>query len=240
VARLIRVAVVWLIVLGLGLVGYVAARDHLRRHPQDVPWTELSLADPQGLFTLRKLVALEDDPQRCRALLAQARVEDRPAPPRRSSPECGYADGMRLDRELGFAPAGLVTACPVAAALFLLDRDVLQPAAMRHFGRTVRRVEHAGSYSCRRVYARSDGPFSEHATADAVDIVGFQLADGERISVLRDWADQGPRGRFLRDVRDGACDLFATTLSPDYNAAHRDHLHLDMAGRGRSGFSLCR
>jgi hypothetical protein len=33
-------------------------------------------------------------------------------------------------------------------------------------------------------------------------------------------------------VRDGACRLFATVLSPDYNAAHRDHLHLDEAKRG--------
>jgi hypothetical protein len=27
-------------------------------------------------------------------------------------------------------------------------------------------------------------------------------------------------------------------LSPDYNAAHRDHLHLDQAARG--GFTVCR
>ena len=147
---------------------------------------------------------------------------------------------MRLERHLGFAPSGLVTACPVAAALYLLDRDVLQRAAMRHIGQTVRTVEHAGSYSCRRLYGRAEGPFSEHATADAVDIIGFVLADGSRISVLRDWPDQGSRGRFLREVRDGACDLFATTLSPDYNAAHRDHLHLDMAQRGRLGWGMCR
>jgi hypothetical protein len=240
VARLIRRAVVWLVVFGLAVVAYLAGRDHLRRHPQDVPWTEFSLAHPQGVFTLRKLVSLGDDPAKCRVLLAQVGVEDEPAPPRRSSPDCGYSDGVRLDRDVGFAPAGLVTACPVAAALYLLERDVLQAAAMRHFGQVVAKLEHAGSYSCRRLYGRSEGPFSEHATADAIDITGFVLADGARVSVLRDWSDAGAKGRFLHEVRDGACDRFATVLSPDYNAAHRDHLHFDMAGRGRTGFSLCR
>ena len=40
-------------------------------------------------------------------------------------------------------------------------------------------------------------------------------------------------------LRDGACGLFATVLSPDYNAAHRDHFHLDQAARGRFG-GVCR
>ena len=34
--------------------------------------------------------------------------------------------------------------------------------------------------------------------------------------------------------------LFATVLSPDYNAAHRDHLHLDQAARGAWGWRACR
>jgi hypothetical protein len=58
--------------------------------------------------------------------------------------------------------------------------------------------------------------------------------------VLRDWSGGGDKAAFLRNVRDGACDVFATTLSPDYNAAHRDHLHLDQALRGRTGGRLCR
>ena len=45
---------------------------------------------------------------------------------------------------------------------------------------------------------------------------------------------------FLREVRDGACDLFATVLSPDYNAAHADHFHLDQAARGAIGWRGCR
>ena len=218
-------------------------RDYVRRHPQDIPWTALDLRHPVGRFTLRKLVALGDQPAQCRALLAAAGIGDIPAPSKRDSDQCGYADGMRLaetGRTTAFAPEGLVTACPVAAAIGLLERDALQPAAARHFGSRVAAVEHAGSYSCRRLYGRGDGQFSEHATADAVDIIGFRLTDGTRISVARDWESPGPKAAFLRDVRDGACGLFATVLSPDYNAAHADHLHLDQATRGKMGWSLCR
>jgi hypothetical protein len=53
-----------------------------------------------------------------------------------------------------------------------------------------------------------------------------------------DWNDKGAKGAFLKDVRDGACPIFSTTLSPDYNDLHRDHLHLD---RGRRGaWTYCR
>ena len=233
----------WLL-LFLILIGafYLYGREYVRRHPQDVPWTRLDLRDPVGRFTLRKLVSLGDQPAQCRALLGQARIADVPAPPRRDG-ECGYVYGVRLaqgGRSTTFAPASVVTACPVAAALALLERDVLQPAAARHFATKVASVEHAGSYSCRRLYGRAAGQFSEHATADAIDITGFRLADGTRIQVLRDWQPEGPKSAFLRDVRGGACGLFATVLSPDYNSAHRDHLHLDQAARGKMGWSMCR
>jgi hypothetical protein len=233
----------WLIILVLIALGGLAARDYVRRHPQNVPWTRLSLGDPVGPFTARKLAALGERPGQCRALLAEAGAGDVPAPPRSSGTDCGYADGMRLTgdgRTVGFAPAGLITSCPVAAALVLFERDVLQPAAQRHFGQRVSIIDHAGSYSCRRMYGRTEGAFSEHATADALDITGFRLADGTRINVARDWESDSSKGRFLRDVRDGSCRLFATILSPDYNVAHADHLHLDQAQRGKIGWSLCR
>ena len=36
---------------------------------------------------------------------------------------------------------------------------------------------------------------------------------------------------FLRAVHDSACKRFATTLGPETNAAHRNHLHVDLAQR---------
>jgi hypothetical protein len=228
------------ILLALLALGYLAVRDYARRYPQDVPWTALDLTDPVGRFTGRKLAALTQEPAKCRALLRAAASEDVPIPPRLISSDCGYDDGVRLaSSDVRFAPAGLVTACPVAAALHLFEAEV-QRSALRLFNSRVAAIEHAGSYSCRRLYGRSEGQFSQHATADAIDVTGFRLADGTRISVLRDWSDEGPNGAFLHEARDAACRLFATVLSPDYNAAHRDHLHLDQAERGAMGFRLCR
>lgn len=238
-----RRAIAWFLVLALIAIAILEGKAWLDEHPQDLPWTALDLDDPVGRYTASKIAALGESPAQCRALLATTGINDRPAPSRHSG-ECGYDDGTLVAaggaREAAFAPAGLVTSCPVATALLLWDERVVQPAARRHFGTGVARFIHAGSYSCRRLYGRETGAWSEHATADAVDILGFRLEDGRTISVLRDWSGSDAEAAFLHEVRDGACRLFTTVLSPDYNAAHRDHLHLDTAYRGMGGWRACR
>ncbi|MDB5698109.1 MAG: extensin family protein [Alphaproteobacteria bacterium] len=242
--RLVRLALV------VGLAGFAALLlyGYARNHPQDLPWTALDLGQPIGLFTGRKLAALGGDGPRCRALLTRAGVEFTALPPRRSphraDRQCGYDDAVRLraggSTTIAYRPEGLATSCPVAAALALWEWHVVQPAALAHFGEDVASIDHFGSYSCRRIYGRAEGAMSEHASANAVDIAGFRLADGRRITIARDWRGNGPERAFLRDVRDGACTLFATVLSPDYNRAHSDHFHLDQARRGAMGWRGCR
>lgn len=234
-------SLLWLALLafaGILLFGYA------RNHPEDMPWTELDLSQPVGAFTGRKLTALRDDPQLCRLLLERAGIEFTALSPRSGGPQCGYDDGVRLATrgalDISFQPAGLGTSCSVAAALALWEWHVVQPAAIAHFGQKVASIDHFGSYSCRRMYGRSEGGWSEHATANAVDVAGFRLEDGTRITIVGDWLDEGNKAAFLREVRDGACGLFATVLSPDYNAAHRDHFHLDQAARGAMGWRGCR
>lgn len=212
----------------------------MQRHRADLPWTALDLAAPPGRSTAVKIADLGSDPPRCRALLGLAGSLARPAPNRVIGTDCGYRDGTQIGGPGALpAPGGLVTSCPVAAALLLWEREV-QAAARRELGTSVRRFVHAGSFSCRRLYGRATGGWSEHATADAVDILGFELADGRRLSVLRDWPDEGATGRFLRAARDRACLSFTTVLSPEYNQAHRDHFHLDTADRGAGGWRACR
>jgi hypothetical protein len=215
-----------------------------RRHPEDLPWTRLDLTRPVGAFTGRKLARLDGEGAFCRSLLSQAGIRFTALPPRRADEQCGYRDAVRFTAggalHIAYRPADLGTSCPVAAALALWEWHVVQPAALRHFGRRVASIEHFGSYSCRRVNGRKEGAWSEHARANAIDVAGFRLADGTRVSVIGDWRGGGARAAFLREVRDGACDLFATVLSPDYNLAHRDHLHLDQANRGAMGWRGCR
>jgi hypothetical protein len=222
---------IWFALAGLVLIcGYAL----MKGRPQDLPWTPLDLAQPVGMFTGRKLAALTQDLPQCRDLLDRAGVEY-VALGARGGGQCAYDDAVRLKSAKGaitYAPASVAPSCPVVAALKLWEWNVVQPAAQHVFGQQVRSIEHFGSFSCRRMYGRSSGDFSEHATADAIDIAGFVLADGRRIRVIRDWKVEGKNAQFLREVRDGAGDLFSTVLSPDYNAAHADHLHLDQAERG--------
>ncbi|MFZ5704958.1 MAG: extensin family protein [Pseudomonadota bacterium] len=229
----------------LAMLVFVAAlilgvREWARGHPQDMPWTPLNLADRAGRFTNYKIAALHEDMPACVRLLTDGGERFTTLPPVESSaPQCGYANGVRLasGERFSIVPVANV-ACPVAVGLFLWKRQVLEPAAQRHFGSSVIKVDSFGSYSCRPVRGGREGNWSEHSTADAIDVAGFRLADGTRISIAAHWADQGAKGAFLREIRDGACASFATVLSPDYNALHRDHLHLDQADRG--GWSFCR
>lgn len=238
-ARGVKIFLVTAALAFLAFLGWGYARNH----PEDLPWTELDLAQPVGALTGRKLAALGGEAAKCRALLRRAGIRF-VALPARGGGQCRYNDAVRFSRggavALAYRPADLGTSCPVAAALALWEWHVVQPAALRRFGAKVAAVEHYGSYSCRRIYGRREGAWSEHASANAVDIAAFRLADGRRVSVAGDWKGNGAKALFLRDVRDGACRLFATTLSPDYNAAHRDHLHLDQAKRGAMGWRGCR
>ena len=242
--RRLRRVVTTALAVGLAALAALLLYGYARSHPEDLPWTELDLGRPIGAFTGRKLADLADEGGRCVALLERAGVGFAELPPQRAGEQCGYRHAVRFDRggavRIGYRPADLGTNCAVAAGLAMWEWHVVQPAALERFGRPVRSIDHFGSYSCRRLYGRAEGGWSEHATANAVDIAGFTLADGRRISVARHWNDDGERGAFLKDVRDGACDLFATVLSPDYNAAHRDHLHFDQASRGRFGWRACR
>ena len=235
---IIRRCLVWGSIFAIILLTYAM----LRQRPQDLPWTDLDLGQPIGLFTGRKLAGLTGDAGRCKALLDWAGVEYVAMKPGGSG-QCRYTDAVRLRSQrdaIALSPASVAPSCPVVAALKLWEWQVVQPAAQRIYGERVARIRHFGSYSCRRIYGRSQGDFSEHATADALDVSAFVLADGRQVSVLNDWKGTGKDADFLRAVRDGACDLFSTVLSPDYNKAHRDHFHLDQAERGAMGGRACR
>ena len=122
--------------------------------------------------------------------------------------------------------------CPVARTLALWVRDDAQTAARDHLGSRIVRVESMGAYSCRKIIGNNSGKLSQHATGNAVDIGAFVLADGRRVSVKDAWnSGEGDERRFLRAVREAGCKRFTTVLSPDYNAAHHDHLHFDMGGK---------
>jgi hypothetical protein len=223
--RAARLTMTALVLLMLGIAGW----QWLRQHPEHNPWAPLNLNDPPGWATRAKLARLKGDAIECRAVLGRSDVAFTALEPTGEGP-CARPDRTRLG-DYPLAPNTPPVTCPVAAALEIWRRDSVAPAARSIMGSEIKRIEHLGAFSCRRMYGGSDGPWSEHATANAIDIAGFVLDDGTRISVLKDWEGDGPKARFLRAVRDGACGSFATVLSPDYNAAHANHFHLDQDDR---------
>ena len=230
VPRIDRPAI-WLLLAAAVLL---AGRAWLRDHPQHDPWAPLDLRDPPGWATRGKLAGLRSDPSECRAVLERSEVAFAVLDP------AGEGACRREDRTVlsGFplAPARPPTSCAIAAGLELWLRREVQPAAGELLGSPVARIEHLGAYSCRRLYGSATGRWSEHATGNAIDIAAFVLADGRRVSVLRDWDGDDAEAEFLERTRGGACGVFGTVLSPEYNEAHRDHLHLDQAARGFGGF----
>jgi hypothetical protein len=192
------------------------------------PWAPLDVRASPNLLTRFKLGRLQDDPELCDQVLKTSglRVTHQADSP--ADAACPLRNTLRVQgADVGLSSSFLAS-CPLAVAFALFERHSLQPAAQAVFGQAVTRVDHLGSFACRNIYNRADGRLSQHASANALDIAGFRLADGRTISVLKDWSGDGESARFLRQARDGACKDFNVVLSPDYNAAHRNHFHLDM------------
>jgi hypothetical protein len=225
-----RAAIALLVLAALLLAG----RAWLRDHPQHNPWAQLDLRDPPGWATQGKLAGLRADPVECRAVLERSEIGFATLDPVGEG-ECRREDRAVLS-DFPLSPRSPPTTCAVAAGLELWLTQQVQPAAAELLGSPIAGIEHLGAYSCRRIGGGEGGRWSEHATGNAIDITAFVTEDGRRISVLGEW--RGPRAetQFLRRVRDDACSVFGTVLSPDYNEAHRDHLHFDQAARGFGSF----
>jgi hypothetical protein len=202
------------------------------------PWRSPHVDDPLTPVTKWKLHRLADDREGCLAALETApagALRMTPLADHEPAPGCPLENVVRVQGGALAFNASFVASCPLALAWVMYERHRLQPTAEAHFGARVARIEHFGSFACRNVYGRESGRRSEHATAEALDVAAFLLEDGRRISLREHWNGEGARGAFLREARDGACDLFGNVLGPDYNQAHADHFHF-----GMRGFRLCR
>lgn len=223
----------WTLLLALAGAGYALWRGTISLPPQWNPWAPLDLRLPPNALTDFKLRRLQNDRSLCEQALATSGLRYVSVPDATPQAGCPVENSVRVQGAgVRFNGAFLAT-CPLAAAYALFERHGLQPAAQAVFGQPVVRVDHFGSFACRNI-ARSNRR-SQHASANALDLAGFHLADGTRITVARDWQGDTDKARFLRLVRAAACSTFNVTLGPDYNAAHHDHFHVDMGG-----FGMCR
>lgn len=222
------------ILLSIGGAAISVWRGWLKVPAQFNPWAPLDVKAPPNWLTGYKLMRLRGDPELCAQALRSSALR---VTPQSDSPgaKCPLIGALRVQGGEVALSSSFLASCPLAVAYAMFERHSLQPAAQAIYGQNVARLDHLGSFACRNIYNRESGALSRHASADALDIAGFRLADGRTVSVLKDWPKQNQDAQFLRQVRDGACEAFSVVLSPEYNAAHRNHFHVDV---GR--WSVCR
>lgn len=200
------------------------------------PKQPLAVSDPVTNLTAWKLQrALSDDATCLAALETGAQAQQKPA--LIESPQCGIDPQVTLTGAAGAQITPVNTRCQTALRLAMWVEHGLQPAAREIFDQEIARIEHFSSYACRamRTTSGETSQMSSHATAEAIDISGFVLSDGTRLSLLRDWDGDIAKAAFLRRANRSACTWFRLTLGPEYNSLHADHFHLQ-----HSGFNLCR
>lgn len=167
--------------------------------------------------------------QQCTSDLLREGVRFRALPDQHFGGGCAATGAVQL-LDIGVPVTNLgAMRCGLARTFAAWIRYGAQPAARQVLGSELVRVESMGTYACRNVIGAGGPPRrSGHAIANAADVGAFVLADGRRISVRDGWRSADPAVQeFLRIVRRSACRRFGTVLSPDYNAAHADHLHLE-------------
>jgi len=199
------------------------------------PFTPLNLDDPPGRITQYKLRRLT--PEACASLLAQANQKNliRTQAVADSGGECPLNNVVRV-RDFGTVSlnGSFLASCPLALSSALFVSQQARPLTKRFTGSELRRIEHLGSFACRNIYHRPDARRSEHATAEALDIAAFRLANGERVTVLNGWKSAKTQP-WLKALLAASCGYYGNGLGPEYNAAHASHFHL-----GMRGFGLCR
>jgi len=193
------------------------------------------LDQPAGAGLREALSDLRDDPALCQRTLRDRGLRATQLPEAPQSSGCSLDNGVEYQGDFAvFSQSARIT-CPMAAALSAWERQIVVPAAERHFRAGVKGVDVLSAYSCRTRYSKPGAPISEHGKGAAIDIGGFRLSNGRVVTVEQGWRGDSEEAAFLREVRDRSCEVFNAVLGPDYNAAHYNHLHFDL-GRDR----LCR
>lgn len=197
---------------------------------------------PPVWFTLAETDAEYDA---CRLALSVMGAQFRPQPPVTDpdNRDCGIARPLQVSRILpDVALSGEpVMRCAAALSLALWTRDFLQPAAgLLPETPRLTALETGPAYSCRdRVgTGEADPKPSEHGYGNAIDVMGFRFDDGDPVLVQPRQGDGDAAESFQKAAQGTGCLLFTTVLGPGSNAAHDDHLHLDMAARN-GGWRLC-
>jgi hypothetical protein len=195
--------------------------------PADAPATEPEQA------------ASPPPPSACRLALTDAIAIAPSIPDIKGPGECGGEDLVRLEavvlpdkRRVSLKPAATFR-CPMAAAVADWIRTDMAPLAAS-LGSVISDLDNFDSFDCRGRNGVAGAKLSEHGHANALDVRGLKLANGQSIS----FTDRTVSRELRESVLHSMCARFPTVLGPGSDGYHEDHIHLDLMER-HNNYRIC-
>jgi hypothetical protein len=187
------------------------------------------------------------DGEACRARLRAADIRFDTATMRlASNAACTIENPVRLrsitPRTHGITEVRLpeepVVSCQFAEQLAGWLDNLVAPVIAGRTSAELKAVRTGPGYECRNRNGAPTGKLSAHAVGKAIDISAFELSNGKLISIKPNGDEAGRN--VVDSVRTAACGWFTTVLGPGSDAAHTDHMHVDIAPHGTSDrYRIC-
>ena len=144
------------------------------------------------------------------------------------------ADAALKDRRIRF-PDHPTLSCAMAERFARFTSDIAAPLALGITGKELVAVSTGPGFECRPRNRQPGAKTSSHGQGNAVDTMAVELVGGRKLSVEK--PDGSETIRFMAAYRAAACGIFSTVLGPGSDAAHANHIHVDIEQRGRDGRS---
>jgi hypothetical protein len=178
-------------------------------------------------------------PSGCATMLREI-AEFAQQPDRAGPGECGASDLVRLNAvkmpdgsRVAMSPPATLR-CKMAESVAEWVRAEMAPAVAAELGAQLKALVTSESYDCRPRNGIKGARMSEHGRGNAMDIAGLKLKGGATVDLTKAAVAKALRDR----ARVSACGRFTTVLGPGADAHHEDHIHVDLAERGR-GQRIC-
>jgi hypothetical protein len=178
-------------------------------------------------------------PSACRLALTDAIAIAPSIPDIKGPGECGGEDLVRLEavvlpdkRRVLLKPAATLR-CAMASEIADWIRTDMAPLAAS-LGSVVSDLDNFDSFDCRGRNGVAGAKMSEHGRANALDVRGLKLANGQSISLT----DRTVPRELRESVLHSMCARFTTVLGPGSDGYHEEHIHLDLMER-HNNYRIC-
>lgn len=178
-------------------------------------------------------------PSACRVALSEQIAIAPSIPAIHGAGGCGGEDLVRLEavvlpdkHQVAVKPAAILR-CTMASAIADWIRTDMAPLAAS-LGSVISDLDNFDSFECRGRNRVAGAQLSEHGRANALDVRGVKLANGQTISLTDRTVPREVRESVLHSV----CARFSTVLGPGSDWYHEDHIHLDLMER-HNNYKIC-